>query len=336
MGKQRKAIKWYSFRWRTGLYVLMLVILFFGYIGWCYHLGVRELPMGAGPAGPLVPSGVFGKIWTQEKVVMVGLGDSITDGFGAPPEHNYFSLLQSNDDVQYPDIAGSDLGHVLPALDSYNYAENCSVSEEHLVQVAKMPVWPSDVKGIVVITSGGNDLIHSYGRSEPRDGAMYGCSYKQAQVWTENIKQRIREILDVVNAKFPGGCEIFLANIYDPTDGVSDPHIVGFPRWSDGVRVLNLTNQKIADLCRSYDNVHLVDIHSEFFGHGIHCTEFWRKHYRKNDPHYWYYYNLEDPNPRGYDAIRRLFLNEMIKVLPDRFSKCDDVQETFSIGAGNE
>jgi len=31
------------------------------------------------------------------------------------------------------------------------------------------------------------------------------------------------------------------------------------------------------------------------------------------DPHYWYSI-IEDPNARGYDALRRLFLNEMAAV----------------------
>ena len=35
------------------------------------------------------------------------------------------------------------------------------------------------------------------------------------------------------------------------------------------------------------------------------------QHYDALDPHYWYYANLEDPNERGYDAIRRLFLIQM-------------------------
>jgi hypothetical protein len=35
------------------------------------------------------------------------------------------------------------------------------------------------------------------------------------------------------------------------------------------------------------------------------------KHYDRKDPHYWYFINLEDPNERGYDALRRLFLNAM-------------------------
>jgi hypothetical protein len=34
-------------------------------------------------------------------------------------------------------------------------------------------------------------------------------------------------------------------------------------------------------------------------------------HFSFKDPHYWYYSNLEDPNERGYDAVRRCFLREM-------------------------
>ena len=54
-------------------------------------------------------------------------------------------------------------------------------------------------------------------------------------------------------------------------------------------------------------------MHAEFLGHGIHCRKFWTKHYRAGDPHYWYYFNLEDPNDRGYDALRRLMLLKMIE-----------------------
>ncbi len=31
------------------------------------------------------------------------------------------------------------------------------------------------------------------------------------------------------------------------------------------------------------------------------------------DPYYWFYDNVEDPNDRGYDAIRRAFLNTIIE-----------------------
>jgi hypothetical protein len=59
--------------------------------------------------------------------------------------------------------------------------------------------------------------------------------------------------------------------------------------------------------------VRVVPIYEEFLGHGIHCRQFWRTHYRARDPHYWYSSNIEDPNDRGYDAIRRVFLNAILK-----------------------
>ena len=73
-------------------------------------------------------------------------------------------------------------------------------------------------------------------------------------------------------------------------------------------------NEVIARCAEKHPNVHLVNMHDGFLGHGIHCGQFWSKHYDSKDPHYWYYTNLEDPNERGYDAVRRLFLNEMTKV----------------------
>lgn len=50
-------------------------------------------------------------------------------------------------------------------------------------------------------------------------------------------------------------------------------------------------------------------------GHGIHCREEDNPHYDADDPSYWYWVNLEDPNRRGYDAIRRVFLNAIIRAL---------------------
>ena len=212
-------------------------------------------------------------------------------------------------------MTGRELTGVFPALEHHNYAQDYTISQDHLDrQLVKIPHYSSDVRGIIVLTSGGNDLIHDYGRTPPIDGAMYGCTYKQAEIWCDALKQRLDALLQGLTAKFPGGCDIFFGNIYDPTDGVGDPQTMGMPRWPASVKVLALANSKIAELCEQYPNVHLVDIHSAFLGHGIHCDEFWRKHYHKDDPHFWYYYNLEDPNRRGFDAIRRLFLQEMIRV----------------------
>jgi len=311
-----KKLTWRSFRWRIAIFSLVFVVIACGYAGLRLYLVLRPLSMGEGPAGPVIALEPFQRVWSKDKVVLIGVGDSITKGLGAEKKHCYFELLQHNDDQQYPDMAGRDLRSVFSQLESHNYALNFTITQEHIDgQLPVIPHYRQDVKGIVVLTSGGNDLIHDYGQSKPVDGAMYGCSYKQGVEWTVNLKKRLRTLIEGIMEKFPGGCEIFFANIYDPTDGVSDPQTIGLPRWRNAVKVLGLANEKIVQLCQDYENVHLVDIHSEFLGHGIHCTESWRKHYHEDDPHFWYFQNLEDPNRRGFDAVRRLFLAEMVKVL---------------------
>lgn len=311
----KKKVKWYHLRWRAVGVCLLIILLFGGYVGCRLYNAVRTRPMGTGPAGPEVPAAPFKQPWLDQPVVFLGIGDSITRGYGAPGGMTYFDLLMRNNNGLYPDMAGRDLSSVIGDLTARNVAVDYTVSQQHIdVQLAKLPQYDKSVHGIVVITSGGNDLIHDYGRSEPRHDAMYGCTYTQAQEWCELLKGRLDALLTGVMEKFPGGCELFFANIYDPTDGAGDPQTMMMHRWPDCVKVLALANQKIAELCETYPNVHLVDIHTPFLGHGIHCDEFWRKHYREEDPHFWYAPILEDPNIRGHDAIRRLFLQEMVRV----------------------
>ncbi len=310
--KTKRPLRWYHIRWQTALIAIL------GYFAARYFLYERfKHPMGSGPAGPTVATEAFQKAWSTNQFVLIGIGDSVTAGFGASKKHGYFELLLQNDDATYADMQGRDLRHVLTDIAFQNLSVSYTVSEEHLKdQVPGVKSYPPSVRGIVVITTGGNDLIHDYGRSAPRDGAMYGCTYGQALQWKDSFHARLKGILDGVIARFPGGCEIFLANIYDPTDGVGDiehAHIA-LPAWPAGLKVLPLFNDIIAETCRGYTNVHLVDFHSAFLGHGIHCADRRNENYRKEDPYYWYFDNLEDPNDRGYDAIRRLFLIEMSKV----------------------
>ena len=312
----RRSIHWYTFR-RRFLIVCLVPLALGVYLNYRLGLALRDLPTGSGPAGPSVPRKAFENPWAERRVVLLGLGDSITRGFGVAEELSYFQLLRENSDRAHPDMAGSDLSSVLPRLEAINVAQDYTTTQQHIdQQLPRIRTFGPDVFGVVVITAGGNDLIHDYGRSEPTDGAMYGCTLVQAQAWTENIKMRLRTIITTVNCRFTGGCQIFLANIYDPADGVGDAQIAGLPRWRDCTSVLNLTNKKIAELCEEFDNVNLVDIHTDFMGHGFHCRDWWRETYNKSDPGHWYHANIEDPNERGYDAIRRRFLLCMLDVLP--------------------
>lgn len=143
---------------------------------------------------------------------------------------------------------------------------------------------------------------------------MYGAKFEEARPWIENFERRLEAIIRQINKKFPGGCHIFIADIYDPTDGIGNIWRVGLPAWPDGLKILDAYNRVLHSCAAAHPNVHLVRLHGGFLGHGINCRQFWREHYHRHDPHYWFGDNLEDPNERGYDAIRRLFLIEMARV----------------------
>jgi lysophospholipase L1-like esterase len=269
-----------------------------------------------GPAGPEVPAEPFGQIWSSQQVLLLGVGDSITRGFGASKGFSYFERLIDNPQRDSDDMLGKNLSAVFPKLETKNISVSGSDSSHHFGQIQKLEPQLSNVLGIVVMTTGGNDLIHDYGRTPPRECAMYGATLEQAKPWIENFERRLDEMVTALGKKFPDGCYIFLANIYDPSDGTGNTSsaITGLPAWPDGVLILKLYNEIISRCAERYDYVHLVDIHKAFLGHGIHCKKFWLKHYCSWDPHYWYSMIIEDPNDRGYDAIRRLFLIEMAKV----------------------
>lgn len=274
-------------------------------------------PVGVGPAGPAVPHEAFASTWSDRKVVLLGLGDSVTQGLGASPGRMYFRRLVTNPSDEFADMQGICLSRVLPNLEPLNLSLSGTTSIECVdYQLPKLKPYDAEAFGVVVMTTGGNDVIHNYGRTPPREGAMFGAKASEISEWVTNFDKRLDVIADRVRETFPGGCHVFIANIYDPTDGDGDIQHAGLPAWSEGLQVVAAYNEVFARFAKRHPDVTLIDMRAEFLGHGIHCTHFWHREYRKNDPHYWYWDNLEDPNDRGYDAIRRLFLIEMARVLP--------------------
>lgn len=300
-----------------GLNRLGLLVLAGGFlVGSCvfYIQFFMTRPVGSGPAGPSVSSDAFAEQWSDRKVHLLGIGDSITAGLGAKsPEHSYFQRLLKNPADEFEDMRGKCLTQVLPDLSYKNLGISGTTSLQHKDVLDSLEPFPEDVFGLVVMTTGGNDLIHNYGYSPPREGAMYLATREQAEPWIENFRQRLSGMLDRLGTLFPGGCEIFLADIYDPTDGVGDAASIWLKPWPDGLEIHAAYNQIIHDACRQRNNTHLVELYANFLGHGSHCRQFWRASYDSEDPYYWFYDNVEDPNDRGYDAIRRVFLNSIIR-----------------------
>ena len=120
-------------------------------------------------------------------------------------------------------MRGLCLSRALPNLDGTNLAVSGSTSL-NLVAVIDGRLKRHDPKvfGLVVMTTGGNDLIHNYGKTAPKEGAMYGATLEEAKPWIDAFRIRLDGMLEKIDSRFPGGCEIFLCDIYDPTDGVGD------------------------------------------------------------------------------------------------------------------
>lgn len=295
------------------LYVLLTlaVVIIPGTLGYIEYFLSR--PVGRGPAGPTLDKESFTRVWTEQPIQVVGIGDSITAGLGAKsPSHTFFNRLLRNPADEYDEMKGICLSAVIPNLQHENLAISGSESCTHLeVILESLPTFDQEY-GIVLMTSGGNDLIHSYGRSPPRECAMYSASLAEAEPWIANFRDRLGQMFDEITRRFPAGCEIYIGDIYDPTDGVGDAPSIFLPDWPDGLAIHARYNQVIRDVAGERDHVHVVPLYETFLGHGSHCRQFWRSTYDADDPHYWFFTNIEDPNDRGYDAIRRVFLKTIV------------------------
>ncbi|MCA8916998.1 MAG: SGNH/GDSL hydrolase family protein [Planctomycetes bacterium] len=310
--KQERKPKWYSLR--PGIIAAGTILLLAA-----WYVARVPAPMGDGPAGPAVDATAFARPWSERPVVLLSLGDSVSTGYGAPGGHGYFELIRENSNETYPEMSGLALSHTLPNIRVVRKASNSTNSADHLASIRTLPAYSAETFGIVCITTGGIDLIHYYGKAEPREGAMYGATWEQAEPWIKNFRSRLGEMMKTLQERFPGGCAVMLATIYEPTDGVGDVENAGpmfwLPPWPDGKRVHGAYNDALRDCAAEHDFVHLVDVHGVMIGHGIHCQDRTNEFFHEDDPTYWYFVNLEDPNRRGYDAIRRVFLNEITTAL---------------------
>jgi hypothetical protein len=178
----------------------ILILLALAYVHFFLYL-----PMGSGPAGPAVERGDFEQQWTERHVLLVGMGDSVTAGFGATKGHSYFDRLVENPGNEFADLREICLSRVLPNLEAVNLSVSGSNSLQHVKHIRdRLSQQAEDVFGIVVLTTGGNDLIHWYGSTPPREGAMYGATLEQAQPWIESYEQRLESMFTAIERTLSG------------------------------------------------------------------------------------------------------------------------------------
>jgi len=165
-------------RWLRGLlgFTVTLGVLAAGG-AWYYDLFLR-FPEGAGPVSIPVRDCLARP--DSNRIWVVGLGDSVTAGFGASRGRSYWSRLVDQPVEDDAALRGKCLRQLYPNLTATNLSQSGSTSLQH--ERYQLPKVPRDAsaKALVMMTTGGNGLIHSYGKAPPVEGAMYGATSDQA------------------------------------------------------------------------------------------------------------------------------------------------------------
>jgi lysophospholipase L1-like esterase len=191
-------------KWRRILLWTVLFCLVLAVPGYYWFFLAR--PVGAGPAGPSVPSEPFQQVWSERHILLLGWGDSITAGFGMKTGYGYVERMLDNPPDELDDMKGICLRKVLPNITVQNISISGTTSLEHRQWIdSRLETQPDDIFGLVVMTTGGNDLIHFYGQRPPKEGAMYGATLELAKPWIENFRTRLDEMIVLITEKFPGG-----------------------------------------------------------------------------------------------------------------------------------
>ena len=227
----------------------------------------------------------------------VALGDSmLIDYYAGGPGWGAASLLYKNLDDVYPDWKGKDLSTLYPGIKFHNLTSDGATTNTVLNwQLPRVPTGENQPT-IVVMTVGGNDLLHHYGVPEERGVEL---SYE--------MKRNLLKIISCFQdpERFPKPTKIYIGNIYDPSDGMGNLEKEGYSPWPDGLKVLDHWNRRIQEVAEE-KGLTLVDIHRHFLGHGVNYDDSSGKYYDPKDNTPWLRLVIE-PNARGAHEIRKLF-----------------------------
>ena len=272
-----------------------------------------EVPSDPAPeATPPVGSWVPADYDPSLAVRAMFLGDSITAGAGA--SHGglaYRELLLHNDAEAWPSYEGEDLARLAPDLvDTFNVSHGGATTSimvrdqlENLQEAVGQTVsGPS----LAVLTAGGNDMqlaLATYLAQGPE------AAGERVDLLLDNLDITIDTLRDP--GRFPDGTLVYLANVYEPTDGVGSVEgCFGGLELSEMLEVLAEANLQIRALAQER-GVAMIDLRQHFLGHGFYAEDETSPAYDADDPTRWLEDDCIHPNDRGHHELRRLFFGAM-------------------------
>ena len=238
-----------------------------------------------------------------DAVRLIVMGDSISAGVGASRRTatSYGALLGSNDSTRWPDAMGLDLaarfGHAVPVVNvAVGGATTGSMRADQPGMLRTRLSLPVRGHSVVVITIGGNDLQLAIISGNPEGGVLNSA--------INNIRQAVQFLQDPTN--FPDGVSLYLAAVYDPSDG--EGFIEGcffnlrLPAFVTG---LNTWRARYIALGQEM-GFGVIDALGHFHGHGHNFMHTDNPYYDTADATGWFS-DCIHPNDRGHHEMRRLF-----------------------------
>lgn len=251
-----------------------------------------------------------------EPVRIVVMGDSISEGAGADTENlTYKSLLYQNDSEAWPEFDEQDLTSFYPSLvEVYDVAvggaTTTSLVNDQLPAAADDLGDSVEGETIVVMTISGNDvnaavtqlwyLLEVNNDPEAADEVVAELIAR--------VGQNIETIIDFYDdtARFPDGAYIYMANVYDPTDGTGDlPACYPGLDLSSSLSYLDEINDALVTLAIERE-VAVLDIQQHFLGHGFHFDNPDAPFYDASNPEMWFA-DCVHPNNTGHNELRQMF-----------------------------
>jgi lysophospholipase L1-like esterase len=259
---------------------------------------------GIGPSGDhasYVPPGLTPEAGTR----LVVLGDSISAGSGASSDALvYHALLAQNADGPHPTESAADLetltGGPVQIVDVSQGGATTGSLARQVDRVRSMISPPVNGHTVVVLTIGGNDLQGSIVGGNPT-GAVLDAAIANLRAMVEFFQSP---------DNFRDGTSIYVADVYDPSDGVA--HVPGcffglmLPAL---VAALDVWRDRYIELGTEMGFA-VIDTLGHFHGHGHHHDDATNPFYDAADPSGWFA-DCIHPNDRGHHEIRRLFYEAM-------------------------
>ncbi|MEM9075060.1 MAG: SGNH/GDSL hydrolase family protein [Myxococcota bacterium] len=259
----------------------------------------------AGPRTPghmsFVPPGLMPETATR----MIVLGDSISAGAGAGRGSLvYHSLLVDNDDSMWPDDTESDLaaltGGTVEVIDAAVGGARTGNLAGQVDRALGDIDLPAVGHTVVVVTIGGNDL-----QSALVGGNPTGPLLDRAIAAIRAMAERLLDPTD-----FPDGTSLYLAAVYDPSDGEAQIDGCFFNlELPELVAALDVWRDRYIELGEEL-GFSVIDALGHFHGHGHNHMNTENPFYDSADPSFWFA-DCIHPNARGHHELRRLFYEAM-------------------------